>query len=310
MEALRVGALLVWRISLTHAQIHWHNTKESERRLIGIKIAHFMSRPLTCIVTGASRGVGAATARLFAKNGHNVVLNCSKSIEDARLVENDCIKYGAAVHIIQADISTESGCKAVVAGTIDRFSGIDVVINNAGTTKFAFDHSNLDALNSEDFMRIYACNVVGPFNMIKFAKAHLMKSKSPSVVNVASVAGLTGIGSSVAYAASKGALITMTKSFARSLGPIKVNAVCPGFIQGDWLKEGLGAEKYESVKRSIESSTPLNKTSSAEDIAEAIYFFACSQNVITGETLILDGGAHLHNIKPRAAKIESTTTKI
>jgi 3-oxoacyl-[acyl-carrier protein] reductase len=104
---------------------------------------------------------------------------------------------------------------------------------------------------------------------------------------------LSGIGSSVAYAASKGALVTMTLSLARALGPIKVNAVCPGFIQGEWLQEGLGQDKYHRLKSKIEQSNPLRKTSTAEDIAQAIYFFAAQQQIITGETLILDGGAHL-----------------
>lgn len=102
-----------------------------------------------------------------------------------------------------------------------------------------------------------------------------------------------GIGSSVAYAASKGALVTMTLSLARALGPIKVNAVCPGFIQGEWLQEGLGAEAYDKMKAKIEKSNPLGKTSTAEDIAKSIYFFAAEQQIITGETLIMDGGAHL-----------------
>ena len=256
-----------------------------------------MASPLTCIVTGASRGVGAATARLLAQNGHNVIINCSQSLQDAKLIEDQCKSYGSSAAVVQADISTEEGCRFLVEKTVDYFSGVDVIINNAGTTKFAFDHSNLDALNSEDFLKIYACNVVGPYNLVKFAKPHLVKSRAPSVVNVASIAGVTGIGSSVAYAASKGALITMTKSLARALGPIKVNAVCPGFIQGEWLKQGLGADKYESVKNSIAAASPLNKTSTADDIANAIYFFACGQNIVTGETLILDGGAHLH-MKP------------
>lgn len=249
---------------------------------------------LTCIVTGASRGVGAATARLMAQNGHNVIINCSQSVTEAATVEAECQALGGAAQVIQADISTEEGCRLLVSETALRFSGIDVIINNAGTTKFAFNHADMDALNGDDFQRIYATNVIGPYNLVKYAKPHLLKSRAPSVVNVASIAGVTGIGSSVAYAASKGALITMTKSLARALGPVKVNAVCPGFIQGEWLKNGLGAEKYESVKRSIESGNPLNKTSTAEDIAESIFFFACGQNIITGEILIVDGGAHLH----------------
>lgn len=264
-----------------------------------------MVRPLNCIITGASRGVGAATARLLAKCGHNVIINCSQSVQQAKVVMDDCIGYGSQAHVVQADISSESGCLNLVDETVNRFNGIDVIINNAGTTTFAFNHPDLDALTSDDFQRIYACNVIGPYNIIKYAKLHLLKSSAPSVVNVASIAGITGIGSSVAYAASKGALITMTKSLARALGPIKVNAVCPGFIQGEWLKDGLGAEKYEIMKAAIEHGNPLNKTSNADDIASAIYFFACGQHIITGETLILDGGAHLH-MQPGKVRAKSS----
>jgi len=247
----------------------------------------------TVIITGASRGVGAATARLFSRMGCNVVVNCSKSVARAEEVATQCRAFGHGVSVIQADVSSDSDCRELVTQTIEKYGSLDYLINNAGTTKYAFDHSNLEALEMEDFLSIYKTNVIGPYNLIKYAKPHLLKSTNPAVVNVASIAAITGIGSSVAYAASKGALVTMTLSLARALGPIRVNAVCPGFIQGEWLQEGLGREGYEKLKEKIETSNPLKRTSTADDVAQVIYFFAAQQQLITGETLIVDGGAHL-----------------
>ena len=178
--------------------------------------------------------------------------------------------------------------------TIEKWGKLDALINNAGTTKFNA-HDNLDGLSKDDFLGLYATNTVGPYMMIKEARESLLKSDNPSVVNVASIAGVLGIGSSVAYAASKGALINMTKSLARALGPIRINAICPGFIQGDWLKNGLGEETYEFVKKSTEDSVPLNLTCTAEQVAETICYFIESGSTITGETLLLDGGMHLGN---------------
>ena len=129
--------------------------------------------------------------------------------------------------------------------------------------------------------------------MLKEAQSYLLESSNPSVVNIGSIAGVTGIGSSIAYASSKGALLNMTKSLARALGPIRVNAICPGFIQGDWLRNGLGDEVYEMVKEATEKSTPLKLTVTADQVADSIIYFVEDAVTTTGETLLLDGGMHL-----------------
>lgn len=240
------------------------------------------------------KGVGAATAKLFASYKWNVVINCSKSMDAAKKVSDECVQqFGAKTLVIPGNVSKDADCKSIVDSTICEFGNLDVLVNNAATTKYAFDHSNLESLSSEDFLNIYATNVIGPYNLIKYSKAFLLKSPAPSVVNVASIAGIRGNGSSVAYAASKGALITMTLSLARALGPIKVNAICPGFIEGEWLKAGLGEERYERARKSLQTSVPLRRNCTPEDVARAIFFFASEQNVVTGQTLVLDGGAHL-----------------
>jgi len=252
-----------------------------------------MTKPVA-IITGASRGVGSEVAKKLSENGWNITLTCSNSIKDAEKVSAFCQDLGAETLVIKADVSEDTSCKETVQKTLDKWGSLDALINNAGTTKFN-PHDNLEGLSKQDFLDLYAINTVGPYMMIKESREALLNSSNPSVVNVASIAGVVGIGSSVAYAASKGALINMTKSLARALGPIRINAVCPGFIQGDWLKNGLGAETYEFVKKSTEDSVPLNLTCTAEQVAETISYFVESGSTITGETLILDGGMHLGN---------------
>ena len=245
------------------------------------------------LITGASRGVGAASAVLFSKFGFDVILNCSSTKNDAEEVAKECSLNGARTLVIEKDISDEQNCNSIIEESIKTFGQLDVLVNNAARTKFAFNHADMTALNTEDFLNIYATNVVAPYNLIKYSLEHLNASEIGAVVNVASMAGINAIGSSVAYAASKAALINMTTSLARALGPIKVNAVCPGFIEGEWLRKGLGDEIYNATRETIMNTNPLGKVCKPVDVANAIYYLACGQDITTGETLILDGGSYL-----------------
>ena len=244
------------------------------------------------IVTGASRGVGKAVAILLAEKGWNLTLTCSSSLEEAEEVAKECNDLGAETLVLIADVSDESKCKQTVRKTIDKWQRLDVLINNAGKTVFNA-HENLAGLKTEDFVEIYKTNTVGPYMMIKEAEEFLRQSPIASVVNIASIAGVIGVGSSIAYVASKGALVMMTKSLAKALGPIRINAICPGFIEGEWLKTGLGDEAYEATKSFIESTTPLSMVCNPEKVAKGVWFFIEDAVATTGETLILDGGFHL-----------------
>ena len=214
-----------------------------------------ISENKVAIITGGSRGVGAATANLLASKGWNVTITCTSSMEDAKHVVEECEKHGVEVIALAADVSDDASCVKTAEETINRWGRIDALVNNAGTTKFVFNHADLDGLDAEDFLHIYKVNVVGPFQMVRACKEMLNKSDNPSVVNISSIAGIKGIGSSLAYASSKGALNTMTKSMARNLGPIRVNAICPGFIQGDWLRKGMGDDLYNAAKENLTSTT-------------------------------------------------------
>ena len=253
-----------------------------------------MSDNPVAIITGGSRGVGAASAKILSENGWNVIITCSSSIKEAEIVAKNCSNQTTEVIAIQADVANDLDCIATINKAIKKWNRIDALINNAGTTKFVWDHSDLDKLDANDFQHIYGVNVVGPFQMVKAAKEHLLKSENPCVVNVSSIGGIKGIGSSLAYASSKGALNTMTLSMARNLGPIRVNAVCPGFIEGEWLKKGMGLEMYEAVKSRVQTTTPLKKKCTPESVAEVIVNLVEKSELMTGQLVTVDGGASLN----------------
>jgi 3-oxoacyl-[acyl-carrier protein] reductase len=246
------------------------------------------------IVTGSSSGVGAATARLLASLGCNVVINYSSKKQAAEAVAEECRQAGGEVLVCGANVAEDRDCRAMAEQALKKWGRIDVLVNNAGTTKFV-DHSNLEGLSAEDFQRIYGVNVVGAYQMVRAVNEAMQQQDSGgSIVNVASTAAVTGIGSCIAYAASKGAMVTMTLSLARVLGPkVRVNAVCPGFIQGDWLRKGMGDETYERVMKAQLEASPLGVTATPETVADAILHFIVGPKVVTGETLIVDGGRHL-----------------
>ncbi|MCY4655309.1 MAG: glucose 1-dehydrogenase [Gammaproteobacteria bacterium] len=245
------------------------------------------------IVTGASSGVGAACAEKLAELGCHVVINYSRNEEGALTTESGCKELGVETRVVQADVGNPSDCQKLADAALDAWGRIDALINNAGTTKFN-PHQNLEGLTKEDFLDIYSVNTVGPYMMTRAVVPAMQRGQRGSIVNVSSIAGVMGVGSSVAYAASKGALNTMTLSLARVLGPhIRVNTICPGFIQGEWLRQGLGDESYEASLERVRATTPLQVASTPEQIADGVLYFITGADVVTGETLILDGGAHL-----------------
>jgi len=245
------------------------------------------------IVTGSSSGIGAAIARLFAEHGCHVVINFSNNEDGARAVASDCEKHGVKALVYRANVAEDIECRAMVDATLEQFGRVDILVNNAGTTKFC-NHNNLDGLDKQDFLDLYTVNTIGPYQMTRAAENALRANGSGHIINMASIAGLAGIGSSIAYAASKGALITMTRSLARVMGPeVRVNAVCPGFVQGEWLKKGLGEDKYDMLLEKTKAAAPLNDTASPESVADVCLGLIIGGDLTTGETVLVDGGAHL-----------------
>lgn len=245
------------------------------------------------IVTGSATGVGAEVARQLAALGASVVINYTKSLDEAQAAKAACEALGAKAILVQADVSNNDDCQRMVAETMEAFGRLDFLVNNAGTSKFAA-HNDLDALEAEDFHRIYGVNVVGPYQMIRAAQPAMKKSGGGAVVNVSSIAGVKAIGSSVAYCASKAALNNMTVALARALGPdLRINAVCPGLIQTRWLKEGLGEEFYTALVDGVKASNPLKEASTPAEIAEPVVWLLLGAKHVTGETMLVDAGQHL-----------------
>jgi len=246
------------------------------------------------IVTGSSSGIGASVALALARRGADVAVNYSKSAAEAEDVAAQARAAGVKVVIAQGDVANDADCRRIAAAALEAFGRIDILVNNAGTTKFA-GHRDLDALSAEDFANIYAVNVIGAFQMIRACVEPLRKDGDGAVVNVSSIAGIEGLGSSVAYAASKGALNTMTLSLARALAPeIRVNAVCPGLVATPWFTERFGAEGLERIKDNYKKTAVLQRVADGDEIAKSVLFLASpdSRN-ITGETLLSDGGLRL-----------------
>lgn len=244
------------------------------------------------IVTGSSSGIGAATARQLAAKGCNVVINYSRNAESAQAVADEVRNAGAKAVVVQGDVADDINCRAMAHAALTAWGRIDLLVNNAGTTKFAAQ-DDLEGLDREDFLRIYGVNVVGAYQMIRACRPAMQKQGEGAVVNVSSTSGLTGQGSSTAYCTSKAGLIMLTKSLARALGPeLRINAVCPGFVDNDWTQR-MEDEVYRMVKETYISTNALKKVSASDDVAEVIVWLAEGAGLITGEVIQIDAGAHL-----------------
>lgn len=251
---------------------------------------------MTALVTGASGGLGSAIAKALAVQGARLAVSGS----NVEKLETFRASLGGDHVALPCNLSDGAAVDSLVPQAADALGGkLDILVNNAGTTKHV-PHHDLDGLSAEDFQRIYAVNTIGPFQMVRAARSLLeagakASGRASSVVNISSVAGISGGGSSVAYAASKGALNTMTQSLARALAPlIRVNTVCPGYIDTPWFTKGRGEAGAKQVRDAVIARVPLKSASTADDIAQLVCFLALPQSgQMTGEFVRMDAGMHL-----------------
>ena len=240
------------------------------------------------LVTGASTGIGRAAAVALAAAGFDVAINYSASEGAARETARMAAEAGAKTVLVRADVSDDPAVRRMLAEVTEAFGRLDALVNNAGTTTNV-GPKDFDAMTPEEWDRVFAVNVRGVFQVTR-AAIPLLRAARGSVVNTASIVGLRPGPQPLPYAASKAAVVSLTKLLALNLGPeIRVNAVAPGWMEGDWMERMLG-ERYDDLMGRRAKATPLRRVIDAADVAEVIVNLIVSNKMVNGEVVVIDGG--------------------
>src|SRR5690349_22848248 len=247
-----------------------------------------MASTKAALVTGAATGIGRSAVLALARAGYDVAVNYSSSEAAARETAKQAEALGARTLVIKCDVADESGVRAMLAAVKKTFGRLDVLINNAGTTA-SWKPKDLETLSLDEWDRVFAVNVRGLFQVTR-AAVPLLKASKGCVVNTASIVGLRPGPQPLPYAASKAAVVNMTKTLAWNLGPeIRVNAVAPGWMEGEWMQRML-KDKYGELMERRAKATPLKRCVTAEDVAETMMTLVQSNRFVTGEVVVIDGG--------------------
>lgn len=243
----------------------------------------------TALVTGASTGIGRSVVLALARAGYDVAVNYASSEAAARETAAEAEQSGAKTLLVKCDVSDEAGVRAMLAEVGRTFGRLDVLVNNAGTTA-RWKPKDLESLSLEEWDRVFAVIVRGLFQVTRAALPLLRQGADPCIVNTASIVGLRPGPQPLPYAASKAAVVNLTKTLAWNLGPeIRVNAVAPGWMEGDWMKRML-KDKYEELMGKRARATPLRRCVTADDVAETVMTLIESNRFVTGEVIVIDGG--------------------
>ena len=235
------------------------------------------------LVTGSATGAGRAIALRFARRGFAVAVNYSRSEAGANETFAQVRALGVPAIQCRATVADDAQVRAMVDRCRAELGGLDVLVNNAGTTHF-IPHTDLDAVTDAAWDEIFQVNLKGAFYVSRAAMP-LLRERTGCIVNISSVAGLQGHGSSIPYSASKAAMNCMTQSLARAFAPdVRVNAVAPGPILTRWLTG------HESHMQKAIAQTPLGRAATPDDVADVVEFLALGTNLMTGQVLVVDGG--------------------
>ncbi len=247
-----------------------------------------MASTRAALVTGAATGIGRSAALALARAGYDVALNYSSSEKAARQTAAEAAKHSVRTLLLKCDVSDEPAVRKMLEEIGRAFGRLDVLVNNAGTTA-SWKPKDLESLSLEEWDRVFAVNVRGLFQVTR-AAVPLLKKSSGCVVNTASIVGLRPGPQPLPYAASKAAVVNLTKTLAWNLGPeIRVNAVAPGWMEGDWMKRML-KDKYDDLMGKRAKSTPLKRVVTADDVAESMMSLIQANRFVTGEVIVIDGG--------------------
>jgi 3-oxoacyl-[acyl-carrier protein] reductase len=249
-------------------------------------------RSSCALVTGGGTGIGRATALELARQGARAVaIGYNVSEEDARRTQEDLAAVGVQTLVVKADLRQESEVKLLVAKVVEQFGGLDILVNNAGTTRYV-PLKDLEALTDDIWDMTFETNLRGTFYCCR-AAASCLKAARGAIVNVASIAGLKGAGSSIAYCVSKAGIIHLTRVLAVAMAPeVRVNCVAPGFVQTRWLEHGIGKGATAREAARVAGETPLAATAMPHDVADAIIGLLASK-FVTGQEIVIDGGKGL-----------------
>ncbi len=247
-----------------------------------------MASKQAALVTGGATGIGRAAVLALARAGYDVCINYSSSEAAARETAKAAEKAGAKTLLVKCDVSDERAVREMISSIKNTFKRLDVLVNNAGTTA-AWKPKDLETLSLEEWDKVFAVNVRGLFQVTR-ACIPLLKESRGCVVNTASIVGLRPGPQPLPYAASKAAVVNLTKTLAWNLGPeVRVNAVAPGWMEGDWMKR-MPKDKYDDLMGKRAKATPLKRVVTAEDVAETMMSLIQGNRFVTGEIVVIDGG--------------------